>query len=66
MSNRVFKISEVKNSLRESFGISLTKLSEKNNKILVLDADLKGGTGTHHFRKKYPDQILLLVVGQII
>ena len=58
MLNRRLKTKKTKESLREAFGISLTKLSKKNKKILVLDADLNGGTGVHHFRKKIPNQFI--------
>ncbi len=58
MKTKSIEISKTINSLREAFGISLTKISKKNKKILVLDADLKGGTGTHHFEKKYPNQFV--------
>lgn len=41
-------------SLREAFGKSLVNLAEKYPNFVVLDADIAGGTGTHHFRKAYP------------
>ena len=41
-------------SLREAFGKSITKVAKVNRKIIVLDADLAGGTGCYHFLKKYP------------
>jgi len=41
-------------SLREVFGKTLVKLADKYPKYVVLDADIAGGTGTHHFRKAYP------------
>ena len=41
-------------SLREAFGKSVTKIAKNNKKIVILDADLAGGTGCHHFLKKYP------------
>lgn len=41
-------------SLREAFGKSITKIAKINKKIVVLDADLAGGTGCHHFLKRYP------------
>ena len=46
-------IDRQKNSLREAFGESITKLANNNKKIIVLDSDLAGGTGVHHFRKKH-------------
>ncbi len=41
-------------SLREAFGKSLVELSTKYKNFVVLDADVAGGTGTHHFRKNNP------------
>ncbi|CAM2007658.1 transketolase family protein [Acanthopleuribacter pedis] len=41
-------------SLREAFGKSLVDLAERYPDFVVLDGDVAGGTGTHHFRKHYP------------
>ena len=41
-------------SLREAFGKAITKIAKTNKKIVILDADLAGGTGCYHFLKKYP------------
>lgn len=46
------------NSLREEFGKELVRISKKNNKIIVLDADVAGGTGAHHFRKTYKNRFI--------
>ena len=46
------------NSLREAFGIHLSNLAKKNKKIVVLDADIAGGTGAHHFRSKFKDRFI--------
>lgn len=43
-------------SLRETFGKTLVELAEKYPNFVVLDADVAGGTGTHHFRKSNPDR----------
>jgi len=43
-------------SLRESFGKRLTALAPSYPDLVVLDADIAGGTGIHHFRKAYPDR----------
>ena len=51
-------IDRQKNSLREAFGESITKLANNNKKIIVLDSDLAGGTGVHHFRKKHFKQFI--------
>jgi len=46
------------NSLRESFGIALTELAPSYQNVVVLDADIAGGTGIHHFRKAIPDRFI--------
>src|SRR6266851_2073034 len=43
-------------SLREAFGKALVQLATKYPNFVVFDADIAGGTGTHHFRKGYPDR----------
>ena len=45
-------------SLRESFGKALSQLAYEFPKLVVLDADIAGGTGAHHFRKSHPDRFL--------
>ena len=45
-------------SLREAFGKTLSKLADEFPKLVVLDADIAGGTGVHHFRKSHPDRFL--------
>ena len=52
--NKINLIGKSLGSLREAFGLSITKIAKVNKKIIVLDADLSGGTGCHHFLKKYP------------
>ena len=51
-------IGKDKNSLRESFGIHLTKIAKKNKKIILLDADIAGGTGAHHFRDNIKERFI--------
>jgi len=43
-------------SLREAFGKSLTELAPAYPNVVVLDADIAGGTGVHHFRSAFPDR----------
>ena len=43
-------------SLREAFGKALTELAPSHPNVVVLDADIAGGTGVHHFRKAFPDR----------
>ena len=45
-------------SLRESCGKALTSYADKYENIVILDADIAGGTGMHHFRDKYPDRFI--------
>ena len=43
-------------SLREAFGRALVELARERDDVVVLDADIAGGTGTHHFRTAFPDR----------
>ena len=43
-------------SLREAFGKSLVELGSEFKNFVVLDADVAGGTGTHHVRTNLPDR----------
>ncbi len=43
-------------SLRESFGKALSSLADQYPEVVVLDADIAGGTGVHHFRKSHPQR----------
>jgi transketolase len=43
-------------SLREAFGKALSGLADEFPNVVVLDADIAGGTGVHHFRKSHPDR----------
>ncbi|HVP86362.1 MAG TPA: transketolase C-terminal domain-containing protein [Rhizomicrobium sp.] len=45
-------------SLREAFGKALAGLAQEFPKVVVLDADIAGGTGAHHFRKSHPDRFI--------
>lgn len=45
-------------SLREAFGKALSSLADEFDKVVVLDADIAGGTGVHHFRSSHPDRFL--------
>lgn len=47
---------EVKIATRQSFGEALEVLGEKNENIVVLDADLSGATKTSIFAKKFPER----------
>lgn len=43
-------------SLREAFGKALADAAREKTNVVVLDADIAGGTGAHHFRKAHPDR----------
>jgi transketolase len=45
-------------SLREAFGKALTALAPRYENLVVLDADIAGGTGVHHFRKAHPQRFM--------
>jgi transketolase len=45
-------------SLRESFGKTLSAIADEFPQLVVLDADIAGGTGVHHFRKSHPERFL--------
>ncbi|HXI31043.1 MAG TPA: transketolase C-terminal domain-containing protein [Vicinamibacterales bacterium] len=45
-------------TLREAFGKALTAMAERYPALVVLDADVAGGTGTHHFRRAHPGRFV--------
>src|ERR1700759_4693897 len=45
-------------SLREAFGKTLYPLEAEFPRLVVLDADIAGGTGVHHFRKAFPERLI--------
>lgn len=47
---------DLKIATRESYGEKITELGEKNDKIVVLDADLAEATKTSVFKKKFPNR----------
>jgi len=58
MSDAPALIGSSGDSLREAFGKELTRLADEFPKLVVLDADVAGGTGVHHFRKAHPDRLI--------
>lgn len=46
----------IKTATREAYGKALVELGEKNEKIIVLDADLAAATKTGMFKKAFPDR----------
>ena len=47
---------EMKIATRQSYGEALANIGEKNEKIVVLDADLSEATKTNIFAKKFPER----------
>jgi transketolase len=58
MSNAPALIASNGDSLREAFGKSLSALADEFPQVVVLDADIAGGTGVHHFRKSHPERFI--------
>ena len=48
----------VKMATREAYGKALVELGEKNDKVIVLDADLAAATKTGMFKKAFPDRFI--------
>ncbi len=45
-------------SLREAFGRAITLIAAERPELVLLDADIAGGTGAHHFRKAFPERFV--------
>lgn len=58
MAHKPHLIASNGDSLREAFGKELVKLSSQYSNVVLLDADIAGGTGAHHFRKTFPDKFI--------
>jgi transketolase len=58
MSSAPQLIASGTDSLREAFGKTLTRLAPDYPDVVVLDADIAGGTGVHHFRKAFPERFI--------
>jgi len=58
MANQPVLLGRAGDSLRESFGKELTYLASEYKNVVVLDADIAGGTGVHHFKKAFPDRFI--------
>ena len=46
----------IKTATRDAYGKALVELGEKNNKVVVLDADLAAATKTGMFKKAHPEK----------
>lgn len=51
-------------TLREAFGRALTAAAATHPALVVLDADVAGGTGTHHFRRAHPDRFIQIGIAE--
>lgn len=49
---------------RASYGESLAKLGEENEKVVVLDADLSEATKTNIFAKKFPNRFFEMGISE--
>lgn len=48
----------IKTATRDAYGKALVELGEKNDKVLVMDADLAAATKTGMFKKAFPDRFI--------
>lgn len=48
----------IKTATRDAYGKALVELGHKNDKVLVLDADLAAATKTGMFKKEFPDRFI--------
>ena len=58
MSTNPALIASGGDSLREAFGKTLSSLADEFPRLVVLDADIAGGTGVHHLRKSHPERVV--------
>ena len=52
-------------SLRDAYGETLIELGEKDERIVVLDADLSGSTKTVKFAKRFPERFFNMGIAEI-
>ena len=53
-----------KKMIRTGYGEALVELGAKNDKVVVLDADLSHATMTHMFASKYPDRFFNMGIAE--
>lgn len=58
MQNNPTLVGQQTDSLREAFGKAISTYAKQDETILLLDADVAGGTGAHHFRSQLPDRFI--------
>lgn len=57
-------IAQTGDSLREAFGKALSEFADDYQNMVVLDADIAGGTGVHHFRSSHPDRFFQMGIAE--
>ena len=45
-----------KTATRDSYGKALVSLGEKDDRVVVLEADLAGATKTSYYRERFPER----------
>lgn len=58
LSEKIFKKDIEKVSTRDGFGEGLVELGEKDERVVVLTADLKDSTRVSQFAEKFPDRFI--------
>ncbi|MDH0447859.1 transketolase C-terminal domain-containing protein [Shewanella sp. GD04112] len=58
MSNTPTLVGQQSDSLREAFGKAISECAVTDPMVLVLDADVAGGTGAHHFRRQHETRFI--------
>lgn len=51
-------------NMRDAFGKALALLAHQRDDFVVLDADVAGGTGTHHFRAAHPGRFIQCAIAE--
>ncbi|ASJ16264.1 transketolase [Thermococcus chitonophagus] len=51
-------------SFREAFGRALVEIGRKNDKVVVIDADVKGSTKTIYFEKAFPERFIQVGISE--
>lgn len=59
-----YLIGSAGDSLREAFGMALVSLADRYPDFVVLDGDVAGGSGTHHFRREYPQRFYQMGIAE--
>jgi transketolase len=49
---------------RKAFGLALAALGKIDDRIVVLDGDVKNSTGTEEFEKEFPRRFFQMYIGE--